>query len=231
MFITALLWAWAVGHMNWVTKPAQIPKKFALATYQFECDILVYWAIFSTLYCMWKSDRGMVRGFSRTCNRARVILELHRPLNAVITASELEPTSVFTSTFLFWFRTPCKKNENNFMHKSMSVQEYFREFKGQDIWSVRNKFPRKNFWNFILAWNSQKLPLQRGWDEVASALVLKSKCPLLTSPFDPRIAYLFSRIALLFSLSGLFFPGITLLFSRSALLFLKNALSFSRTVF
>ena len=49
-----------------------------------------------------------------------------------------------------------KKNENNFMHKSMSVQEYFREFKGQDIWSVRNKFPRKNFWNFILAWNSQK---------------------------------------------------------------------------
>ena len=58
---------------------------------------------------MWQSDWGMARGFSRTCKRARVILKLHRPLNAVITASELEPTSVFTSTFLFWFRTPCKK--------------------------------------------------------------------------------------------------------------------------
>ena len=73
---------------------------------------------------------------------------------------------------------------------------------------------------------------------VASALVLK--CSPLTSqkcPFICRIAFLFSRIILLFSRNAFLFRGVALLFSKSVLLFpenaflfLKNAPFFSRTV-
>ena len=60
---------WTAGHMgphkiDWFTKPAQVPREFELAAYQFECDPLDYWAILNTLYGMWQSDKGMARGFS-----------------------------------------------------------------------------------------------------------------------------------------------------------------------
>ena len=90
---------------DWVTKTAQVPREFKLPTYQFECYVLAYWAICNTFYYMWQSERGLARGFSRTYKMGWVILILLRPLNVVFKASELEPVSVSSSTFLFWFRT------------------------------------------------------------------------------------------------------------------------------
>ena len=54
MLITALFLVWTAGHMNphitdWVTKSTHAPRKFEVATYQFECDTLVYWVIRNTL--------------------------------------------------------------------------------------------------------------------------------------------------------------------------------------
>ena len=48
---------WTVGHMDphitdEVTKSAEVPKEFELATYQFKCDALAYWDIHNTLYGM-----------------------------------------------------------------------------------------------------------------------------------------------------------------------------------
>ena len=73
IFITELLLVWALGHADphltdWITKPSQVPREFELATYQFECDALTYRAIHNTLYCIWRSDRGMGR-------RGRIILK------------------------------------------------------------------------------------------------------------------------------------------------------------
>ena len=67
MFITALLLAWTVSHVDphisgWFTKLAQVSGEFELTTCQFECDTLAYWAICNTLYCIWKNDREMPRG-------------------------------------------------------------------------------------------------------------------------------------------------------------------------
>ena len=54
IFITALFLVWTVGQVDpyaivWVTQPVPVRRKFELAAYQFQCDSLVYWAIFNTL--------------------------------------------------------------------------------------------------------------------------------------------------------------------------------------
>ena len=41
-------------------------SKFQLATYQFECDVLVYRTIHNILSCMRQSGKGMARRFWRT---------------------------------------------------------------------------------------------------------------------------------------------------------------------
>ena len=110
MFIAALFLIWTVDHVgphstNWVIKSIQVPREFKLATYQFECDALAYWAIRNIHYCMWQNDSGMTRGFSRTCKRGRTILKLRRSLNVVFTTTELQAASSSSNTFWFWLRT------------------------------------------------------------------------------------------------------------------------------
>ena len=75
MFITAFFLVWTVDHMypyikNWVNKAAHLPREFELSTYQFECDTLTFWANCNNMKnWMWKSNREMARGFSRTCRK------------------------------------------------------------------------------------------------------------------------------------------------------------------
>ena len=40
-----------------------MPREFELATCQFECDTLTYWAIWNTLYSKWQSYRGIRETF------------------------------------------------------------------------------------------------------------------------------------------------------------------------
>ena len=103
---------------------------------------------------------------------------------------------------------------------------YFREFKGQDIFSsdswgksAPGKFFETLFW---LATFKVSLSLNQ------CALLLPKSGPLL---FAELIDLLFSRIATLFSRSALLFPGITLLFSRSDPLFSRMAVYFLKMFF
>ena len=78
-----------------------MPREFELIIFQFECDTLAYWIICNTLFYMWQSFRGRARGFLRTCVWGRDILKLCRPLDVVLSAYELEPANISSSTFPF----------------------------------------------------------------------------------------------------------------------------------
>ena len=88
-----------------------MPKEFQIATKQFECDDLAYWTIRNTVCCMWQKDKEVARGFSKTCERGKAILKLHRPTNDVFTESELKAASVSSSIFPSWFRTLFMKKQ------------------------------------------------------------------------------------------------------------------------
>ena len=49
-----------------------------------------------------------------------------------------------------------------FLPKTSNARGYFREFKGQDIRPMEKQFAKLFFGNFILVWNIQKWPFQRG---------------------------------------------------------------------
>ena len=86
-----------------VIKPGQVPMEFELATYQFECDALTYWA--NALLYLTKWQRNVERFFKNLLKGKG----LCRRLDVVFTASELKSAIVSSSTFLFWFVTIWKK--------------------------------------------------------------------------------------------------------------------------
>ena len=73
---------------------------------QFECDALAHWIIGNTLYSPSdKLAKEWWEAFQELEKRRRPYGNLRRPLNVVFTAYELEPASIFSSIFLFWFWT------------------------------------------------------------------------------------------------------------------------------
>ena len=54
---------------------------------------------------MRQNDRGMRKGFSRTCKKERISLKCRRPHNVVSERCDLKPASLFSSTFPVWFET------------------------------------------------------------------------------------------------------------------------------
>ena len=76
-------------------------------------DKLGHWACPSTQEILCDKKAEEWGSLSRACKMGRVVLKLCRSLNVVVTGSELEPTSISSSSFLFWFRTFMKKTIMN----------------------------------------------------------------------------------------------------------------------